>query len=48
MNGQLIGNIPVLGVTGLVWAQPIVDIISLVVGIGMYIKVSRKMMMKRC
>lgn len=34
----------VLGVTGLVWAQPIVDVISLVVGIGMYIKVSRKMM----
>ncbi|MGN1166946.1 MAG: MATE family efflux transporter [Lachnospiraceae bacterium] len=34
----------VLGVTGLVWAQPVVDVISLVVGIGMYIKVSRKMM----
>lgn len=33
-----------LGVTGLVWAQPVVDVISLVVGIGMYIKVSRKMM----
>lgn len=33
-----------LGVTGLAWAQPIVDVISLVVGIGMYIKVSRKMM----
>lgn len=33
----------VLGVTGLVWAQPIVDVISLVVGIGMYLKVSRKM-----
>lgn len=27
-----------------VWAQPIVDVISLVVGIGMYSKVSRKMM----
>lgn len=34
----------VLGVTGLVWAQPVVDVISLVVGIGMYLKVSRKMM----
>lgn len=34
----------ILGVTGLVWAQPIVDVISLVVGIGMYINVSRKMM----
>lgn len=33
-----------LGVTGLVWAQPVVDVISLVVGIGMYITVSRKMM----
>lgn len=33
----------VLGVTGLVWAQPVVDVISLVVGIGMYLKVSRKM-----
>lgn len=34
----------ILGVNGLVWAQPIVDVISLVVGIGMYSKVSRKMM----
>lgn len=33
-----------LGITGLVWAQPIVDVISLVVGISMYIKVSRNMM----
>lgn len=33
-----------LGVTGLVWAQPIVDVISFVVGIGMYIQVSRKRM----
>lgn len=33
----------VLGVTGLVWAQPIVDVTSLVVGIGMYLKASRKM-----
>ncbi|MGN0325228.1 MAG: MATE family efflux transporter [Lachnospiraceae bacterium] len=33
-----------LGVNGLVWAQPIVDIISLVLGIGMYIWISRKMM----
>lgn len=33
-----------LGVTGLVWAQPIVDVISLAIGIVMYIKVSRKMM----
>lgn len=31
-----------LGVTGLVWAQPLVDIISLVVGIGMYHNVSKK------
>ena len=34
----------ILGVTGLVWAQPVVDVISLAVGIGMYLKVSRKMM----
>ena len=34
----------ILGVTGLVWAQPVVDVISLVIGIGMYLKVSRKMM----
>lgn len=34
----------VLGVTGLVWTQPVVDIISLVVGIGMYVRVSSKMM----
>ncbi|MDY4971233.1 MAG: MATE family efflux transporter [Lachnospiraceae bacterium] len=33
-----------LGVTGLVWAQPVVDVISLVVGIGMYLNVSGKMM----
>lgn len=33
----------ILGVTGLVWAQPVVDVISLVVGIGMYLRVLRKM-----
>ncbi|MGN0483072.1 MAG: MATE family efflux transporter [Lachnospiraceae bacterium] len=33
----------ILGVTGLVWAQPVVDVISLVVGIGMYLRVSKKM-----
>ncbi|MGN1131317.1 MAG: MATE family efflux transporter [Ruminococcus sp.] len=32
-----------LGITGLVWAQPVVDIISLSLGIVMYIKVSKKM-----
>lgn len=36
----------VLGVTGLVWAQPIADIISLLVGIAMYLRVSKKMMKK--
>lgn len=36
----------VLGITGLVWAQPVVDVISLVVGIGMYLRVSRKMIKK--
>lgn len=36
-----------IGVNGLVWAQPIVDVISLVVGIGMYSKVSRKMMKQK-
>lgn len=34
----------ILGITGLVWAQPVVDVISLVVGIGMYLTVSGKMM----
>ncbi|MGN0509149.1 MAG: MATE family efflux transporter [Ruminococcus sp.] len=34
----------VLGVTGLVWAQPVADVISLAIGIVMYIKISRKMM----
>jgi len=34
----------ILGITGLVWAQPIVDVVSLVVGIVMYLKVSKKMM----
>ena len=34
----------ILGITGLVWAQPIVDVISLVFGIAMYLKTSRKMM----
>ena len=33
-----------LGITGLVWAQPIVDVVSLVIGIVMYLKVSKKMM----
>lgn len=32
-----------LGITGLVWAQPIVDVASLIIGIILYIKVSRKM-----
>ena len=34
----------VLGVTGLVWAQPIVDVLSFVLGIGMYVRVSTRMM----
>ncbi|MGN0155036.1 MAG: MATE family efflux transporter [Lachnospiraceae bacterium] len=36
-----------LGITGLVWAQPVVDVISLVVGIGMYLFVSRKMIKQK-
>lgn len=34
----------VLGVTGLVWAQPIVDIISIGLALVLYFKVSRKLM----
>lgn len=37
----------VLGITGLVWAQPVVDVISLLLGIVMYIFVSRKMIRGR-
>lgn len=36
-----------LGITGLVWAQPVADLISLLVGIGMYLSVSRKMMKQK-
>lgn len=31
-----------IGINGLVWAQPVVDILSMVVGIGMYIIISKK------
>lgn len=33
-----------LGIEGLVWAQPIVDVISIVLGIAMYLRTSKKMM----
>ena len=37
----------VLGITGLAWSQPIVDVISIVVAFMLYFKVSRKLMSKK-
>ena len=36
-----------LGITGLAWSQPIVDVISIVVAFMLYFKVSRKLMSKK-
>ncbi len=35
-----------IGITGLVWAQPVADILSIVLALFLYVRVSRKMMLE--